>query len=358
MYNLPVKKNAQIRLVESPIFFARKSLAAIFVLAIIAAAVAWHFSRRAVLPVSSGLPAEVMTAAFDREPIAPLPDNTDLDPRKVALGERLFHDARLSADDTLSCASCHALDKGGADRTAHSAGIGGALGKINAPTVFNSGFNFRQFWDGRAASLEEQAAGPVHNPIEMGSSWPQVLAKLKRDRSYPAEFAELYPGGLQSHNIQDAIAAFERSLVTPSRFDRFLRGEQGALDAVEQAGYLLFKNYGCTACHQGVNVGGNMYQSLGIFGNFFADRGKDAPEDQGRYNVTRREEDRHSFKVPSLRNVALTAPYFHDGSVARLEEAIRFMGRYQLGRELDEDEVGRIAAFLKSLNGAYRGKPL
>jgi cytochrome c peroxidase len=344
--------------VESPIFFTRKSLLAIFALILLAAVAAWYFVRRAVPPVSPGFPAAVMTSAFDREPIAPLPDYPDLDPRKVALGEQLFHDTRLSADDTLSCASCHDMDKGGVDRVAHSRGIGGAAGNLNAPTVFNSGFNFRQFWDGRAASLEEQAAGPVHNPIEMGSSWPQVLDKLKRDKHYLAAFAELYPDGLQSHNIQDAIAAFERSLVTPSRFDRFLRGERGALDAVEQAGYLLFKNYGCTACHQGVNVGGNMYQSLGIFGDFFADRGKDAPEDQGRFNVTRREEDRHRFKVPSLRNVALTAPYFHDGSVAQLEEAIRIMGRYQLGRELGSDEVGRIAAFLKSLNGAYRGKPL
>jgi len=301
---------------------------------------------------------EVVTSAFDHEPIAPLPDHSDLDSRKVALGERLFHDPLLSADNTISCASCHDLDKGGVDRVSHSTGIGGAMGNVNAPTVFNSGFNFRQFWDGRAVSLEEQAAGPVHNPKEMGSSWPQVVGKLKRDPRYPAAFAELYPDGLQSHNIQDAIATFERSLTTPSRFDRFLRGEPGALDATEQAGYLLFKNYGCTACHQGVNVGGNMVQSFGIFGNFFADRGKDAPEDQGRYNVTRREEDRHRFKVPSLRNVALTPPYFHDGSVAQLDEAIRIMGRYQLGRELSADEVGRIAAFLKSLNGAYRGKPL
>lgn len=300
----------------------------------------------------------MVVTVYDREPITPLPESVELDARKVALGERLFHDARLSADDTVSCASCHDLAKGGVDRQAHSTGIGGAQGKTNAPTVFNSAYNFRQFWDGRAADLVEQAGGPVHNPIEMGSSWAQVLEKLGRDRDLVDYFATLYPGGLQNRNIQDAIATFERSLVTPSRFDRFLRGDREALSAREQAGYRLFKDYGCTACHQGMNVGGNMYQSFGIFGNYFQERGKDEPEDQGRYNVTKREEDRHRFKVPSLRNVALTAPYFHDGSVARLEDAVRVMGRYQLGRILSEREVTDIVAFLNSLNGFWRGKPL
>jgi len=306
-------------------------------------------------PENQPIPAR---SAYDREPVTPLPDVLDLDARKVALGERLFHDARLSADDTISCSSCHSLDQAGMDGLPHSTGIGGAQGKINAPTVFNSGFNFRQFWDGRAANLEEQAAGPVHNPKEMGAAWPSVLAKLRRDRDLVDYFAMLYSDGLQSHNIQDAIATFERSLVTPSRFDRFLRGEREALSPREQAGYRKFKDYGCTACHQGMNIGGNMYQSFGIFGNYFNDRGKNEAEDQGRYNVTLREEDRYRFKVPSLRNVALTAPYFHDGSVARLDDAIRVMGRYQLGRMLDDGEVADVAAFLNSLSGIYRGKPL
>lgn len=339
---------------DSPNIF-RKSWLTVLVLLLLGgfAWLAWR--PLAPMPESQ---RTVLETAYGREPITPLPERVELDARKVALGERLFNDVRLSADDSLSCASCHALNKGGTDHQAHSVGIGGVRGKVNAPSVFNSGFNFRQFWDGRAANLEEQAAGPVHNPIEMGSSWQQVLGKLERDRDIVDLFAALYPDGLQSHNIQDAIATFERSLITPSRFDRFLRGERDALSAREQAGYLLFKDYGCTACHQGMNVGGNLYQSFGIFGNYFLDRGKDTLEDQGRYNVTKREEDRHRFKVPSLRNVALTAPYFHDGSVPQLHEAIRVMGRYQLGRVLNDQEIADIAAFLGSLSGVWQGKPL
>lgn len=302
---------------------------------------------------------QVSFGAFNREPVEPLPRSIELDPEKVALGKRLFNDPRLSHSNAISCASCHDLGKGGGDGLKHSRGEGGAIGAVNAPSVFNSGLNFRQFWDGRAATLEEQAAGPVHNPIEMASSWPEVLAKLKADKDYASAFASLYPDAMQSRNIQDAIATFERSLITPdSRFDRFLRGESGMLAAHEQAGYSLFKERGCSACHQGANIGGNMYQSLGVFGNFFADRGKDAKEDQGRFNVTGKETDRHRFKVPSLRNVALTAPYFHDGSVTRLDEAVRIMGKYQIGRELSQQETELIVAFLRTLTGSYQGKSL
>lgn len=343
---------------ESPTFSNRNKLAIALLIGLLSLGLVWRLLAQRTVPDVRTAIADYPGSTFDREPITPLPESLALDPRKVALGEQLFHDTRLSADNTLSCASCHRLDQGGVDRQPHSTGIGGAQGKINAPTVFNSAFNFRQFWDGRAASLEEQVAGPVLNPLEMGSSWPAVLEKLSRDRDLVSRFAALYPGELQSRHIQDALAAFERSLITPSRFDRFLRGERDVLDAREQAGYRMFKDYGCTACHQGMNVGGNLYQSFGIFGNFFRDRGKDAPEDQGRYNTTHREEDRHRFKVPSLRNVALTAPYFHDGSVARLDDAVRVMGRYQIGRVLDDREVANIVAFLTSLNGSYRGKPL
>lgn len=298
-------------------------------------------------------------STFKREPIDPLPREIRLDGAKVALGKRLFNDPLLSRDQTISCASCHELDKGGGDGLAHARGIGGATGAVNAPSVFNSGLNFRQFWDGRAASLEEQVAGPLHSPIEMGSSWPEVLARLNQDRSYVRAFAALYRDGVRSGNVQDAIATFERSLITPdSRFDHYLRGEHGALDAREQAGFQLFKERGCSACHQGANIGGNMYQSLGVFGNYFADRGKDQKEDQGRFNVTGREEDRHVFKVPSLRNVARTAPYFHDGSVRQLDEAVRIMGKYQIGRELSRQEIDLIVAFLQTLTGTYQGKPL
>ncbi|MFO1349648.1 MAG: cytochrome-c peroxidase [Gammaproteobacteria bacterium] len=289
-------------------------------------------------------------AANSNEPIQPLPQ-VQLDAAKVELGKRLFHDSRLSKDNTLSCASCHSLDKGGTDQSRVSTGVGGAKGPINAPTVLNSGFNFRQFWDGRADTLEDQAAGPVHNPIEMASNWPEVIGKLGQDPHYPNDFAKLYPDGIQGKNIQDAIATFERSLTTPSRFDDYLNGDANAITAEEKQGYENFKKYGCIACHQGTNVGGNMYQYFGVMGDYFKDRGNETKADLGRYNVTGKEEDRHKFKVPSLRNIALTAPYFHDGSAQTLDDAVKIMVKYQLGRTVPEAERALIIKFLQSLTG-------
>jgi cytochrome c peroxidase len=303
---------------------------------------------------TSSIPA---TAQLN-EPIQPLPLEIKLDAKRVALGEKLFNDKRLSKDGTLACVSCHDLGKGGVDRAAVSTGIGGAKGPINAPTVFNSGFNFRQFWDGRAASLEEQAAGPIHNPKEMGSNWTEVLAKLNQDQALATEIKSVYADGLQPKNIQDAIATFERSLVTPSRFDSFLRGNKTAITAEEQQGYQLFKSYGCVACHQGVNVGGNMFQVFGVMGDYFKKRGGVNDADLGRYNVTKIESDKHVFKVPSLRNVALTPPYFHDGSAATLEDAVDVMFRFQLGRAGSAKDKELIVKFLHSLTGEYKGKTL
>ena len=285
------------------------------------------------------------------EPLHPLP-KVNLDPAKVALGQRLFHDPRLSRDDSLSCASCHNLNQGGDDQQRVSTGVGGAQGPINAPTVFNSGFNFSQFWDGRAASLEDQIDGPVQAPIEMGSKWSDVVAKLRQDPSYQSAFTTLYPGdGIQRHTIKDAIATFERSLVTPSRFDQYLLGNAEAISADEKKGYSLFKSYGCIACHQGANIGGNMYQYFGVMGNYFQDRGNITEADYGRYNVTGKEKDRFKFRVPSLRNVALTAPYFHDGSAQTLHEAVAVMAKYQLGRNLPAQDLNLIVKFLESLTG-------
>ncbi|MBF0170252.1 MAG: cytochrome-c peroxidase [Nitrospinae bacterium] len=293
------------------------------------------------------------------EPITPLPQTLLLDPGKVALGERLFSDPRLSGDGTVSCATCHSLDTAGVDRAIVSTGVGGAKGSVNAPTVFNSGFNFKQFWDGRAATLEEQVAGPIHNPLEMNSSWGPLISRLKGDGELVATVRKLYGADLTPAVVQDAIATFERSLVTPdARFDRYLRGDGAALDGREKRGYVLFREYGCVSCHQGVNVGGNMFQVFGVMGDYFRDRGGETKADQGRYNVTKREEDRHVFKVPSLRNVALTPPYFHDGSAATLERAVEVMARYQLGRRLAADEEGALVAFLRSLTGTWRGRPL
>lgn len=294
-----------------------------------------------------------------QEPIQPIPEEVRLDKRKVALGDRLFHDTRLSHDNSVSCASCHYLTKGGTDQRPTSIGIGGQVGSRNAPTVFNSGFNFRQFWDGRAETLEDQIDGPTNDPGEMASNWKEIIRNLKQDPTYVSAFAELYPDGIQSHNIKDAIATFERSLITPnSRFDRYLRGDSLAITEEEKAGYRLFKNYGCVACHQGINIGGNMFQKLGVMVDYFAERGNPTGPALGRYAVTGQERDRYTFKVPSLRNVARTAPYFHDGSVPTLEAAVEIMAKYQLGRSLSPREVDLIVKFLRTLTGEYNGKPL
>lgn len=294
------------------------------------------------------------------EPIQPLSMEPDLDPRLVTLGDRLFHDTRLSQDNSLSCASCHVLSTGGSDHRARSVGAGGAIGGIKAPTVYNSRYNFVQFWDGRAPSLEVQASGPVHNPIEMNSNWEEVISKLSNDPALMEQFDTLFEDSLTGDNISIAIAAFERSLVTVnSRFDRWLQGEQGVLTVKELRGYRLFKSYGCISCHQGVNVGGNMYGFMGAMGDYFKERKSEITEaDLGRYNVTRRNEDKHYFKVPSLRLVAINPPYFHDGSASTLDEAVRIMGRYQLGRELPEEDIKDIVSFLFCLVGEHiRLKP-
>lgn len=290
---------------------------------------------------------------------APLPVALALDERKVELGRRLFHDPRLSADGTISCAHCHNLETGGVDRLVRSIGIGGRQGVINAPTVYNSGFNFRQFWDGHAATLEDQIDGPIQNPVEMGNTWPHVLATIANDTQYVTAFKSIYPDGITRDNVKDAIATFERSLITPnSRFDRFLRGDKTALNDKEFAGYTLFMQVGCASCHQGINIGGNIYQKLGIMEDYFAARGHVSDADYGRFNVTKREEDRYFFKVPSLRNVAVTPPYLHDGSVQTLAEAVKVMARFQLGTQLTAEEVDNIVAFLHTLTGEYSGKPL
>lgn len=318
---------------------------------------------KSLLCLSGAIVAPLTGHAQSEEPIRPIPLTVKLDAKKVVLGDKLFHDKRLSKDNTLACASCHGLDRGGVDGGVDggvgSTGINGAKGPINAPTVFNSGFNFRQFWDGRANSLEEQAAGPVHNPKEMGSNWAEVLGKLSQDAALVATFKESYPDGLQPKNIQDAIANFERSLITPnSRFDKYLRGDKAALKDDELRGYQLFKNYGCVACHQGVNVGGNMFQVFGVMGDYFAKRGGVTEADLGRFNVTKNEADKNMFKVPSLRNVALTAPYFHDGSAKTLNDAVDVMFKFQLGRAAPQQDKELIVKFLHTLTGEFRGQPL
>jgi len=293
--------------------------------------------------------------------ILPIPNLSpeELQSGKVLLGEKLFHDPRLSGDGTVSCATCHILSHSGTDGKKIAEGTGNALGDFNTPTVFNAVFNFRQFWDGRADTLAEQVSGPLESIAEMASSWTFAVRQVSQDKEYRRAFDHEYGGEISERTISDAIAHFEATLLTPnSAFDRFLNGDATAISDDAKEGYRLFNDYGCVSCHQGINIGGNFFQRFGVMGDYFVDRGNPTKADLGRYNVTKQEEDRHVFKVPGLRNVAVTAPYFHDGSTETLEQAIGIMGRYQLGRELSEKDRHHIAAFLESLTGEYRGELL
>lgn len=281
----------------------------------------------------------------------PLPNKVEANQDKVKLGKRLFLDTMLSKDDTISCASCHSLSNYGVDSLATSFGIDGQKGLINAPTVYNSSFNFVQFWDGRAKDLKEQAKGPIVNPIEMGSDFDEVISKLSNDIEYKNDFDKIYKDGITVDNIADAIAEFEKTLITPnSKFDKYLRGEE-KLNEDEMAGLELFKSKGCIACHNGINIGGNLFQKIGVFANF-----KRGAHHLGRYNVTQKEDDKYFFKVPSLRNVAKTAPYFHDGSIETLDKAVEKMAFYQLGRKLKKEEIDKIVKFLHTLTGEIHEK--
>lgn len=293
------------------------------------------------------------------EPLKPLPAAPALDPKRVQLGQRLFNDPRLSVNNTLSCASCHRLDKGGADDKPFSLGFDGKPVDVNTPTVFNASLNFHQFWDGRVDTLEEQVHIVVTSPVEMGSDWKTVVKRIADDPSYARDFADAYSGGVTQPNIQAALADYERTLLTPnSRFDQYLLGNTDILTPREKFGYQRFKEYGCIACHQGVNIGGNMFQKFGVMGDYILDQGNPTRADEGRFNITGDEADRQVFKVPSLRNVAVTAPYFHNGSAPTLERAVAVMFKYQLGREPQKNDTELIVEFLKTLTGEWEGKPL
>ena len=297
---------------------------------------------------------------FANEPVQPLPTAIPTDPAKVALGFDLYHDTRLSHDNTIACATCHGLETAGVDHKQYSEGIGGQFGGVNAPTVYNSALNILQFWDGRAADLKEQAAGPPLNPVEMGSlSFDDISAKLAADKDLNKRFLAVYPEGFNQSTITDAIAEFEKTLLTPSRFDKYLMGDKSAITAEEIAGYELFKENKCATCHTGVNLGGQSFEYMGIKGDYFDYRGTGLTDgDNGRFAVTQKEQDRHRFKTPTLRNVMLTPPYMHDGSIATVEEAIRIMHEFQIGKEITDVETKSIVAFLNTLTGEYNGKLL
>jgi cytochrome c peroxidase len=292
-------------------------------------------------------------------PVQPLPRDVGVSPAKVALGNKLYHDVRLSGDNTLSCASCHTLDAGGCDRSPVSVGIRGQKGPINAPTVYNSAFQFAMFWDGRMSTLAEQAGGPVENPLEMGAKWADVLPKLAADEAFMVEFKAVYPE-LNDANVRDAIAEFEKSLVTAnSDFDRFMRGDASALSAQAKQGYALFVQYGCATCHSGKILGGQSYEPMGYRKDYFGSLNRALTDaDAGRFNHTGNEADRGKFKVPTLLNVAATFPYFHDAATSDLKQAVSIMAEYNAGVMLTDSELDALTAFLESLTGEYQGKKL
>ena len=302
--------------------------------------------------------ADAVAEAYANEPIRPIAETLQYDEAKAALGYALFHDTRLSVDNTVSCASCHDLSTAGVDNHQYSHGVDDQLGGVNAPTVYNAVYNFVQFWDGRAKTLADQAAGPPLNPVEMASvSFDDIIAKLEQDKEFAEAFAAVYPDGLTQANITDAIQEFEYTLLTPnSRFDKWLKGDAEALTAEEIEGYELFKKYDCATCHNGPLAGGLSYELMGHRNEYFADRGLEMTnEDNGRFKETQLERDRHRFKVPGLRNVEHTWPYYHDGTRITLEDAVRDMGFYQSDVNMTDLEVNLITSFLKTLTGEYQG---
>lgn len=283
-----------------------------------------------------------------KEPIQPIAAVKAKNPALAELGKKLFFDTRLSKSGFISCNSCHNLSMGGTDNLKTSIGHNWNQGPINAPTVLNSSMNVAQFWDGRAKDLKAQAGGPIANPGEMASTHELAVDVLQSIPAYVAEFKVVFGSDKVSiDEVTKAIAAFEETLVTPnSRFDKWLMGDKKALNANEVAGYRLFKDSGCVACHNGPAVGGNSFQKMGVVAPYTA---KSPAE--GRSGVTGKDADRFNFKVPTLRNVELTYPYFHDGEAATLKQAVETMGRIQLGKKFTDDENLKIVAFLKTLTG-------
>lgn len=289
---------------------------------------------------------------------APLPSVADssenkITPEKVALGKKLYLDTRLSKDNDISCNSCHRLDNFGVDNEPTSPGHKGQRGGRNSPSSFNAALHATQFWDGRAENVEKQALGPILNPIEMAMpSEKAVIDRLKADKALVAEFAKSFPGekdAVTYANVGKAIGAFERTLITPSRFDDFLKGDSAAISDGEKKGAELFVQTGCVACHNGATLGGNSFQKLGLVKPY-------PTKDLGRFEVTKNEADKLMFKVPSLRNVAKTGPYFHDGSVKTLEQAVSIMAEHQLGKQLTPDQVTEIVTFLNALTAKDTSK--
>lgn len=316
----------------------------------------WIKAERSKLNANSGISKD-----FANEPVWPIPTEVPFNKNKARLGSILYHHTALSGDGTVSCATCHPIDNAGVDALQTSTGIRKQKGDINAPTVFNAVFNAKQFWDGREDTLEQQAGGPPMNPVEMdGGSWEKVASRLEADQAFKADFLKEYPDGFTQKNITDAIAQFERTLITPSSpFDKYLKGDAKALTAEQIKGYELFKAANCAVCHSGEALGGKTFEYMGLKRDYFKERGNVGKiNDNGRFSFTKDERDLRKFKTPTLRNVALTAPYFHDGSTQSLKKAVEIMAKYQRDKNLSDEEIDYIVKFLESLTGEYKGKPL
>jgi cytochrome c peroxidase len=278
------------------------------------------------------------SVATEEEPITPIPNPVEIDPLKVAIGERLFKDRRLSNDNSRSCSSCHDLGSNGASRKSLDTGHDGSSLRLNTPTLFNAALSFRLGWEGKFRSLNAHTAALLESPQPMGVTLTEVVKRLSSDKEMQNQFKAAYGVGPNPENVVDAIATFEQTLLTPgSRFDRWLAGNRGALSSMELEGYRQFKSLGCVSCHQGVNIGGNLFEQHGIFHPLASPNPA-------------------ILRVPSLRNVATTPPYFHDGSAPTLDDAVRKMGRAQLNSTLTDAQVEAIVAFLQTLTGDFRGK--
>ncbi len=288
---------------------------------------------------------------------APAPADNPTTKEKVELGKMLYHDPRLSSSGTVSCASCHNTMLGGDDNRGGSVGVGGQVGGRSAPTVWNAAFNKVQFWDGRAASLEEQAAGPVTNPIEMGmKSWDDVVARLEKIDGYQKAFSKVFgKDSISKDNATKAIAAYERTLITPnSPYDKYVKGNKSAMTAQQVRGMKKAVELGCTGCHSGPAFNGaGTFQKFPTIKNGYFEAQYDLSDDKGLAEVTGKEDDENYWKVPTLRNIALTAPYFHNGKVKTLDRAVQLMAKLQLGVDLEDNDIEDIVAFLHALTGEF-----
>lgn len=284
--------------------------------------------------------------------VQPIPETVPVQPKVVKLGKELFFSPQLSRNDTIACATCHILSQGGDDNRAVSFGIHGRKGEMNSPTVLNSGFNIAQFWDGRAPTLEAQAEGPITNPVEMGfDTLQQLVDKLNADDHWRQRFLDTFGEPPTADGLRFALAEYQRALITPgSRFDRYLMGDQDALNDQEKRGWHTFQQLGCINCHQGINLGGTLFQKIGLY----KPTRMEEKRWLGRFNVTQHVEDKFVFKVPGLRNVADTAPYFHDGKTPTLEQAVAIMIEAQIGIPAQPETIDDLVAFLKTLSAPFK----